>query len=591
MSQLEAIQIVELSQPRCGLRFGIGACTATGTPKCYNTYSTCTVRAVYDQTGSIKWRFLNASPGIFAIGDFSDADNLATNAIPVEMTVSNSKGQLNIGGVLDGKSPFGVRATVSVSMKDFEWSDSIGDFYLADRSSLPHRSFWAVWTARNQFFGGMYITVYDGYRGDALAAMRKRVYVLDKVDGPSADGTVTLSGSDPLMLAATANAKFPRDMDVRLVSPINDTQTTIQVLSTNAADLTDAFGNTASNWMKVGSEIFSYTGSSFVSDGIYNLTGCSRGRLGTVAATGAVDVRLQRVGRYEDIETWALGYDLMINHAKVPTAFIDYAQWADEGGTYLPTFRSTVTIHNPEPIQDLMGEICQQGMFFIWWDEFSQKVPMLAVRPPKGQTTKIDGSSAIMAGSSELRREPDSLLTRVFVYYSQISVLGGKADPANYLVVSGRIEGATEHPAAAGGPRPLSIFARFVNTEAHASQIINRILSRYGNSPRFLSIHVSGKDRAITIGEVCDVTTRTVLDTEGRAISARWQVISWDEVRAGEVYLLDLQTYEYVGRFGYYMADGSPDYTAATDLEKETGAWWSDNDGKLSDGSRGYQWQ
>ena len=591
MSQLEAIQIVELSQPRCGLRFGVGVCTAVGTPLCYNTYSTCTVRAVYAQTGSIKWRFVKAVPGTFPVGDFTDADNVATNAIPVEMTVSNGKGQLNIAGVLDGKSPFGVRATVSVSMKDFEWADSVGDFYLGSRVNLPPRSFWSVWTARNQFFGGMYVTVYDGYRGDALASMRKRVYVLDKVDGPQSDGTVTLHGSDPLMLAATANAKFPRDMDVRLTAAITDSQTTIQVLSLNPLDLTDAFGNTVLDWMKIGSEIFSYSAATFVSAGVYDLTGCTRGQLGTVAATGAVDVRLQRVGRYEDIETWAIGYDLMINHAKVPTAFIDYAQWADEGGTYLPSFRTTVTLHDPEPIPDLMGEICQQGMFYIWWNEFAQTVPMLAVRPPKAAVRQISDATTIMAGSSELTREPESLISRVFVYYSQINILGSKTEAANYRVVSGRVEGAVEHASAAGGPRPLSIYARFVNTEGHASQLISGVLGRYSTSPRFLTIRVSAKDREITIGEVCDVTTRTVLDTEGRALASRWQVISWDEVIAGEVYLLDLQTYDFIGRFGQFMASGSPDFASATDEEKNNGGWWAETTGLMPDGSAGYQWQ
>ena len=591
MSQLEPIQIVELSQPRCGLRFGIGACTAVGSPMCYNTYSTCTVRAVYSQTGSIKWRFVKAAPGIFAVGDFADADNPATNAIPVDMTISNSKSQLNIGGILDGKSPFGVRATVTISMKDFDWSDSVGDFYLGDRSNLPARSFWAVWCARNQFFGGMYITVYDGYRGDTLASMRKRVCVLDNVEGPSADGSVTLSGSDPLMRAATSNAKFPRDMDVRLVSAITDVQTTIQVISTNPADLTDAFGNTALKWAKIGTEILSYSAAVFVSDGVYDLTGCARGQLGTIAATGAADVRLQRVGRYEDIETWAIGYDLMVNHSNVPGGFIDLAQWTAEGSTYLPSFRTTVTLHDPELIQNLMGEICQQGMFYIWWDEFAQKIPMLAVRPPKAAVRKISDATTIMAGSSELHREPDSLISRVFVYYAPISVLGSKTDPANYRVVSGRIEGAVEHPSAANGPRPLSIYARFVNTEGHASQVISRILGRYSMSPRFLTVRVSGKDREITIGEVCDVTTRTILDTEGRALDSRWQVISWDEIVAGEVYLLDLQTYDFIGRFGQYMADGSPDFASATDDEKNDGGWWADDLGLMPDGSPGYQWQ
>jgi len=121
--------------------------------------------------------------------------------------------------------------------------------------------------------------------------------------------------------------------------------------------------------------------------------------------------------------------------------------------------------------------------------------------------------------------------------------------------------------------------------------LIARVLGRYRDVPRFLTIRVSGKDREITVGDVCDVTTRELIDSEGRFKSSRWQVISWDQIQQGEVYLLDMQTFDLVGRFGFWMADGSPDYTAATDEQKAMGAWWADDDGLMSTGEAGYQWQ
>ena len=95
----------------------------------------------------------------------------------------------------------------------------------------------------------------------------------------------------------------------------------------------------------------------------------------------------------------------------------------------------------------------------------------------------------------------------------------------------------------------------------------------------------------MTVGDVCDVTTREIVDSEGRLKSDRWQIISWSEVKPGEIYALDLQTYDLIGRFASWMANDAPDYDAATDEEKSDGAWWSDTDGLLPDGSKGYQWQ
>lgn len=587
----EPVTIVELMQPRCSLRFGVGTCTATGTPICYNTWTTCKVRDIYDSLGSIKWRFVKDGPGIWPVGDYTDANNPATNAIPVPaLDVSVASGSLNAAGILDGKSSAGIRSRCTITMGDFPWDDAFGDYYLSSRTSMPSRMFWACWVARNMFWGGMWVKVYDGYAGDSLAAMRQRIFSVDSVDGPDASGKVTITAYDPLILATNVKSKFPEEMDVRTVDAITASQTTIRVSTDEPAKLTRAYGNLVGTYhARIGNEVISYTGVTTISVGVYDLTGCTRGVLGT-AATANADVKVQRVGRYVDIPTWEISYDLHVNHTPLPSAYVDHAAWAAEGDTYLPTLRSTAWVLEPTLVDDLQGELCQQGMFYFWWDEYAQTVKMLAVRPPAGAVATLDYTTGILKGSAVLKRESESLLTRVFVYYDLIDPMKSRTEPSNYRVVSGRIEGSVEHPNAAGGERPLSIFARWVNTEAHAVQIIFRTLGRYKSVPRFLTVHVDAKDRLITVGDVCDVTTREVVDTEGKLIAERWQVISWTEVKPGEVYLLDLQTYDYVGAFAGWMADGANDWASATDAEKSTGSWWADDSGKYPDGTSGYQW-
>jgi hypothetical protein len=475
-------------------------------------------------------------------------------------------------------------------MSDFPWDDHIGDFYLADRGALPDRMFWAVWTARNAFTGGMTIRVYDGYYGQTLAEMRQRVYVLDSIDGPDASGSVKITGLDPLLLATNRKAKFPEEMDVRLTDAIDAVQATIRVATSEPAKLTKVYGNVSGVFhMRIGNEVFGYTGVTTVEAGIYDLTGVSRAVVG-VAAAANPETRCQRVGRYVDIPTWEIGYDLLVNHTPLPSGYVNLSAWQAEGDTYLPTLRSTAWVCEPTLVDDLLGEVCQQGQFYFWWDEYGQTVPMLAVRPPAGPVATLTDSASIVKGSSQLTRDPDSLISRVFVYYGQINPLVSRTEPTNYSTISGRVEGDVEHPNAAGSPRPLSIFARFVNTEAHAVQIIQRILSRYAQVPRFLTLHVDAKDRTITVGNVCDVITREIVDTEGNLFASRWQVVSWDEVRAGEVYMIDLQTYDYIGAFGAWMADSANTYESATEAEKLLGAWWAADDGTYPGGVDGYQW-
>ena len=52
-----------------------------------------------------------------------------------------------------------------------------------------------------------------------------------------------------------------------------------------------------------------------------------------------------------------------------------------------------------------------------------------------------------------------------------------------------------------------------------------------------------------------------------------------------------MQEYTFVGRFGQFMPDGSPDYSQATEAQKADGAFYADENGLMSDGSKGYQYQ
>lgn len=583
----EPVTIVEIEQPRCALRFGTSPCTATGTPKCYQTFKTCKDKANFDGSGSIKWRFVENTAHISAIGDFSDVDNPETDGLPGLVSVSTAQAKMNVAGMLRGESPLGIRASVTVTLNDFPFSDFVGDFYKSDRI-VGKATFWEKWTSRNEFYAGMYIRIYDGYRGQALASMRQRLYIMESVDGPS-NGQVTITGRDPLRLADKEKAQFPRLTDIRLYADILSTDTAIRVYA-SAADVSDAFGNTATSYMRLGDEIFSYTGYSLVSTGLYDLTGVVRGTFNTVAEDGQADAQLQRVGYFSNRHIWKIAYDLITGHTLIPSAFVTTAEWDAEASSYLAQFMVTGVVAEPTPVETLLGELCQQGQFSMWWDEFGQKIKIKVVQPPSGSVSAINDVSHILAGSARISRDPSELVTRTWVYYSPYSVVTDLGKASNYKTAVVRVLGDVENANAANVVITREVFSRWIRTEVQALSITKRIADNYGQVPEFLSIQVDAKDRELAaIGTVLDVSTSAFRDSEGNQTSRRWQVVSVEEVAAGSTYALELQLFPYVGRFANIMADGSPVYASATEAERESGLWLAEDTGLMPDGSEGYK--
>ena len=586
------IKLLELRQPRCALRFGVAPCTATGTPLCYNTRTTCLDTQNYDGSGSITWRFV--TPDTYLPDLYSeDGEDISTNAIPSLVSVRTQPTRLNIGAARDGESPFGVRSTIDATLNDIPWNDHVGDFYLDQRANPNQSTFWAKWKARNEFTSQMTMTLYEGYEGQDLSEMQSRLFILERVDGPDASGSVRLHGVDPLQLADRRRSLFPRPTPIILKDAISAGATSVSVFSSEA-DLVDAFGNTgAEKYLRIGNEIMRYTGQTLIDpdSGEYALSGVARGVLGTTAEEHDADETAQRVGRYEGLSFWLVAYDLLENHTKVDTsAFIDLDQWNAEGNQFLGIFQATGTVIAPTDVSELLGELSQQGLFSIWWDERSRKIPLLAVRPPQETPIALNDRDHILPGSV-LKEDPNARFTRALVYFDQRDPTRGLTDVANYARGQLRGDLDVELPETGGEVRTQIIFSRWIRTEALAIQLASKLLSRYKSTPRYLTISLDAKDRAIRVGDVVEVSTRTITDSEGNVQPVLWQVISENEIKPGETIIYDCQTYSFVGRFAVYMEDGSPTYANASATQRASGAWYANDDGEMSDGSEGYQYQ
>lgn len=577
-------QIVELRQPRCGLRFGVAPCTAVGTP-CYQTWATCGDRDNIDQAGLLVWRF--CKPGDQVAPLYSrDGEEIRTNAIPLLESVTTASAEINVGSQRSGVAPLGVGASVTVTFLNSLWDDHVGDYSIADRASVQG-TFWGKWRARNAFFDGMMLSIYEGYVGQALEDMQRRDYF---VEGSPSITTrrATFSGSDPLRLSEAKNAKFPPEMVMSLHADIDDLATAVRVYG-GEADLARDLGNTGTRrFLRIGSEILLYTGWTDAGGGYYDLTGVQRGVLASVREAHAAEDGCQRVGRYENIQHWRVSADLIDNHTPIPAGYRSAVQWDDEGYNYMTTIKATRTVVSPTAVDTLLGQLCLQGGFSIWWDERYQTIPLLANRPPAQTPVVLNDDTGIVAGSAQISDDPDLHITRVAVYYSPRNPFdGGK--PENYRVLRLNIDGDVEMPAASGKVKTLTIFADWITRDTDAMRLAARVLLRYRLIPQYLTLAVDAKDRDMQLGAAFDIVTGAIEDAQGNPLSTRWQVIRANETVSGHLLALKFQSYRFIGRFAVILPAGTGDYDDATLTERATGCWLAEEaTGLMTNGDEPY---
>lgn len=564
----------------------------TASRYCHNTWTTCpssATRVKLDSTGRMRWRFMSPIGGLRIAGDFADMDDQATPAIPVPgLSVRTSPSSMNVAAILEGKSPLGVTGTVTVNMSDFVWDDTWGDFYKSTRGTLPTRTFWTVWQARNKLSPQMELVIYEGYAGDALASMRHRVYLVDGIDGPSG-GKVTIKGSDPLQKARGKTALFPPSDTAKLRDAISATSTDITLVASAETFVSATHGLTTKRGILIGSEIISYTGYTVVSGSQYTLTGVTRGVGGTTATAASADAKVTRCGHFEGQVLATIAKYLITDYTPIPDAYIDTAGWASEIETWLSIGAvSDVWVPTATAVDELLGELCQQGQFVIFWDEWASLIMLKAVAPPTDTVVHLTDDNAIISAS--VQADDDARLTRVAVYYNPTKWTDITKTGCQSLYIE--VHGDEEQAKAGGEPRQIDIVARWVASEAQAVKIAGKTFLRSLTAPKTLQMTVDAKDgTSVTTGQIIDVTTRAVVDVDGNPTQTRWQVISSSPGKPGQTYDVTLQDYGLsTRRFCRMMDPGdTADYTSATDSEKATGGYMSATDGTMTDGSEGYR--
>lgn len=217
----EPITIVEIDRDICSRVYGVGLCTATGSP-CYNTWHTCQVKPVFSATTQVM-RFVKPRADV----------PMSLDAIPSVRSTSTSPTELNVGDVDASSGPLGKRAQATVTFEDHPYSDALTDPYVVTRSINPFQNgtFWTKLKARWPIAKGRALRIRDGYLGQDPEDMVSREYLIDAIDGPNSNGIVTVRAVDPLRLLDDKTSQAPKQSTGYLAADINNSQQDISVIS------------------------------------------------------------------------------------------------------------------------------------------------------------------------------------------------------------------------------------------------------------------------------------------------------------------------------------------------------------------------
>lgn len=579
----EAVVIVELVQDFCHLTYGIAPCAAalgvTGDNKCYNTYRTCQSATNYTKSADgLVLRFCKPTQQL----------PLEWNAIPSLVSATIKPTILNIGGSAAASGALGERGSCSLVFSDHPDGDIKTDPYLSDRSHDPFTTgtFWTKWIARNIYYKNRIIRIRQGYIDQTLEDMKVSYFVIDKVQGPDSSGRVTISGSDILRLIDDDKTRVPAVSRGELISSINDSVTTFDVIGAVLSEYDSPSGT-----LRIGDEIMTYTGISEIS-GVITFSGITRATDGTTASSHDAEEKVQKCLRYTEALPHDVAYSLMVTNGPIPASYVPYTEWDDEAQVWLPQFTVSTVISEPVGIKTLIASLTQECMFYIWWDERVQEIKLRAIRPPTDIPVEWNTNGHILEDSQNYREDPNQRASRVYVYYQPKNWAGDLDADSNFrkvrLSIDANAEGENEYDES----QIKTIYCRFIRTDGQALNLGARFLARYRDNPRYLTVKVDADNRDTWTADIVDVTSDMFVDFIGNQETRRFQVISAKEIQSGEVIQYDMQSSIFIGgKFAFYMADGAPQYSDATEVEKREGAWYADDAGLLPDGSTGYTYQ
>jgi len=560
------VSYVVITLDYCSLTFGVGACTATASDKCYNTYPTCRDKANFDLT-TTEYRFTSANaPLPFKNGERPYIKSITY--LPTEI-----------------KDSLTVSSRIQIEFYDEDDTDIGIDPYLSDRTSVQG-TFWKKLLARNTNWKGRIVKHYEGFSDLAEEFFtQKFVGAIDNITLKK--GVVRIDVVD--LLQSLDDTNIPEELDLCLATDITAVATSITLDGTDVASLDASAG-----FIRVDDEII-YYGSRNVDTKI--LSSVLRGRFGTTAATHDEDTSVQEVRYFAP----ASGFDHLqtiltycgIDAGYVDSAGIDAERDLDIGDDEVDL---SAIISKPTSAKTLFFELVDLLNCKAWVGE-DLKITVkrnFPNYPSRAYTTFTDDAN-IIQGSTQVDLNKKSRISRVSIYWDRIAE-GEDDNIDDYNRLDMGVDAEAESVNEYNEIAPKVIYCRWLRfgydtEEAMKSFVKTQALRLVGQSRDpmpIISFWVELKDSDIKTGSFVKLTTDELQDKDGNDLtSAVFQVIRRQQKKNHiELDLLRITPKKYL--IIAPAAYDAKDYDTATETEREYGAI-SEADTDMANGDPGYR--
>lgn len=404
------------------------------------------------------------------------------DAVPSLSRISISPTELNLEGGL------GVRATASINLDDHN------DYTVY---STTGERFWPRWRAENPYYQGAAIRILSGYIVDGVYDednFQPRDYVLETWS--YAGGKVNITSKDPLKLADNDRAQAPKATNVVLANDVAIGAITVAV--------DDVSEFTTNDLIRINSEVMLITGITG------NTLTVDRAQYNTEEAEHSIDDAVQICLYYRNTLP-NIVYDILVNYADVSTAYLNKSAWDGEAALFLPGFYETL-ITEPVGTKDLLKELTEQAPHYLYWDERTNKIEMVAVKQPPDNSQVITDEANILEGSVKVSDKNDMRISRVIVNFGQIDPTKKLDEFSNYRQAYVRVDPDSE--VNYGTSKLKTIYSRWINNsnKAAAIRLAARIGRRFAKSPRMVTFNLDAKDSDVWTGSPVRINTADILN-------------------------------------------------------------------------------